>query len=145
MGKKPWMQWSYVQTKHIRHFLIGAGVVLSLGGGVRFYRVIRTHTKDHFFAPHLLLASLSLYIAWKVLKIGMQKEERRRKEAISLIRSGSILMVIWGYRLFLLTKEKMMQGISIAPVLAMLYVVMGTAVMCVGLKISQSLKGRNGD
>ena len=128
-----------MQTRQIRHFLIGTGSFLLLGGGVRFYRVMRSHTEDYFFAPHILLASLTLYIAWKVLKIGMQKEEKTRKEAISLIRSGSILMMIWGYRLFLLLSTKNPErGLGISPILAVLYVVMGTAVMCLGLKINRS-------
>ena len=128
-------------TKKIRYFLIGAGLLLSLGGGVRLYRVLRSHTEDHFFAPHLLLSSLSLYIAWKVVKIGLQKNELTRKTAISLIRSGSILAMIWGYRLFLLLSK---EGLGISPVLAILYGVMGTAIMCVGLIISRG-SIRHGD
>ncbi|MBI3359469.1 MAG: hypothetical protein HY037_07845 [Nitrospirae bacterium] len=135
-----------VENKKIRNFLTGAGVLLFLGGGVRFYRVMRTHTEDHFFAPHLLLASLSLFIAWKVLKIGLQKGKQTRKDAISLIRSGSILMMIWSYRLFLLlTQTTSAGGMAISRALAMLYAVMGTAVMCVGLSISRSLRIHNGD
>jgi len=129
-----------LKTKQIRNFLIAAGFVLSLGGGIRLYRVIRTHTEDHFFAPHLLLASLSLYIAWKVFKIGLRTEDRTRKEAISLIRSGSILAGIWGYRLFLLlSKTQAEQGFSIAPIVTVLYAIMGTGIMCVGLKINRSI------
>ena len=130
-----------MKTKQIRYFLIGAGVILSLGGGVRLYRVIRNHTEDHFFAPHLLLASLSLFIAWKVFKIGLQNEEKTRKMAISLIRSGSILTMIWSYRLYLLMRDSVPeQGLMISPIVTILYAVMGTAIMCVGLKISRSLR-----
>jgi hypothetical protein len=126
-----------VNTKQIRYFLIGAGLLLSLGAGVRLYRVIRAHTEDYFFAPHLFLTSLSLYIAWKVVKIGLQNEERTLKTAISLIRSGSVLATIWGYRIFLLSKKTPEPGLI---TLTILYMVMGTAIMCVGLRISRSLR-----
>ena len=130
-----------MNTKQIQYFLIGAGVILSFGGGVRLYRVIRNHIEDHFFAPHLLLASLSLFIAWKVFKIGLQNEEKTRKMAISLIRSGSILMMIWSYRLYLLLRGAVPEaGLMISPIVTILYAVMGTAIMCVGLKISRSLR-----
>ena len=130
-----------MKTKQIQYFLIGAGVILSFGGGVRLYRVIRNHTEDHFFAPHLLLASLSLFIAWKVFKIGLNNEEKTRKMAISLIRSGSILMMIWSYRLYLLLRGAVTEaGLMISPIVTILYAVMGTAIMCVGLKISRSLR-----
>ncbi len=130
-----------MNTKQIQYFLIGAGVILSFGGGVRLYRVIRNHTEDHFFAPHLLLASLSLFIAWKVFKIGLNNEEKTRKMAISLIRSGSILMMIWSYRLYLLLRGAVPEaGLMISPIVTILYAVMGTAIMCVGLKISRSLR-----
>jgi hypothetical protein len=130
-----------LNTKQIQYFLIGAGVILSFGGGVRLYRVIRNHTEDHFFAPHLLLASLSLFIAWKVFKIGLNNEEKTRKMAISLIRSGSILMMIWSYRLYLLLRGAVPEAsLMISPIVTILYAVMGTAIMCVGLKISRSLR-----
>lgn len=132
-----------MNTKQIRYFLIGAGLLLSLGGGVRLYRVIRGHTEDYFFAPHLLLSSVSLYIAWKVVAIGLQNEEMTRKTAISLIRSGSLLAIIWGYRLFLLSKTRPESGLITVTIL---YVVMGTAIMCVGLKINRAIPViRNGD
>lgn len=127
-------------TKQMRYFLIGAGFLLSLGGGIRLYRVIRNHTEDHYFAPHLLLASLSLFIAWKVFKIGLQNQEKTRKMAISLIRSGSILMTIWGYRLFLLVNGAAPEvGVRLSPILTALYVAIGTAIMCVGLKINRTI------
>jgi len=127
-------------TKQIRYFLIVAGGLLSIGGGIRLYRVIRNHTEDHFFAPHLLLASLSLFIAWKVLKIGLQNEERTRKMAISLIRGGSILMIIWSYRLYLLMKGATPEtGLTISPIVTILYAVTGTAIMCVGLRVNRTL------
>jgi hypothetical protein len=63
------------------------------------------------------------------------------KEAISLIRSGSVLMMIWCYRLFLLlTTEKPEMRFKTEPLLAVLYVAMGTAVMCIGLRISRTIR-----
>jgi hypothetical protein len=125
--------------KRIQYFLIGTGTILFIGSGIRFYRLIRTHTENYFFAPNLLSALLSLWIAWKVLKVGWENNVITRKRAITLIRSGSLLLMIWGYRLFLLlATENHERDFGIAPILAILYVVMGTAVMCLGLKINRS-------
>jgi hypothetical protein len=127
-----------MRTEQTRFFLLGAGAILLVGGSVRFYRVIRTHTKDAMFAPHLLLISLSLLISWKVLRIGMDKSEKTRKDAISLIRSGSVLMMIWAYRLFLLlTSTVQAAHFKSNAFLAVLYVVIGAAVMGAGLWISR--------
>ncbi|MEK7747884.1 MAG: hypothetical protein AAB300_02250 [Nitrospirota bacterium] len=127
-------------TTLIRYFLLGAGGVLCLGGSVRFYRVIINHTEDPLFAPHLLLVLLSLLISWKILKIGMDQNEKTLKDAISLIRSGSVLMMIWGYRLFLLLTTKAVAGFRIDAGLSILYVLLGTLVMCIGLKISRPIR-----
>ncbi|MEK7286055.1 MAG: hypothetical protein AAB035_01990 [Nitrospirota bacterium] len=124
----------------IRHFLLGSGAVLLFSGSVRFYRVIRAHIEDPLFAPHLLLVLLSLLISWKIFKIGMEKNEKTLKDAISLIRSGSVLMVIWGYRLFLLLTTKETEGLRIDTGLSVLYVVLGTAVMVIGLMISRPIR-----
>ncbi len=129
-------------TKQVRYFLVGAGSVLLTGSGIRFYRLIRTHTEDYFFAPHLLLAVLSLFISWTVIKVGVSRDEIPRRGAISLIRSGSLLMMLWGYRLYLLIETGTMGkgGLMVSEGLAILNVVMGAFVMCAGLKISRALR-----
>ncbi len=135
--------------------LIGAGSILLIGSGVRFYRVIRTHAEDYFFAPHLLLASLSLLISWTIIKAGLSHDEITRRGAISLIRSGSLLMMIWGYRLYLLltSAARPLSGtriieegdLGISYGVAVLNVVLGTLVMCIGLKTSRAIrKGQEG-
>ncbi len=99
------------------------------------------HEEDHFFAPHLLLTSLSLLISWSVIKVGLSDQEMTRKQAISLIRSGSILLMVWGYRFYLLAT-------SVQPasyLLAGMNMLMGTVVMCTGLKISRAIEGKERD
>jgi len=134
-----------VPTKRIRYFLIGAGLILFIGSGVRFYRLIRTHTENYFFAPNLLSALLSLWVAWKVLKVGLENGVITRKGAITLIRSGSILLMIWGYRLYLLISARPMMGgvsvdLSLALGLAIVYTILGMGIILMGLRISRSLR-----
>ena len=127
--------------KKIHRFLVISGGILFVLGIIRLYRVIRMHEEDPLFAPHLLGASLSAWIAYYLLKIGLEKHEFNRKKAIRLIRSGSILLGIWGYRFFLFLKNP--NGINGTPLqiyLAPLYVVFGTIVMCLGLKISRMIR-----
>ena len=131
-------------TERIRYFLIGMGLILVIGSGIRLYRLIRAHTENYFFAPNLLSALLSLWIAWKVLKVGWQNQEITRKGAITLIRSGSILMMIWGYRLYLLFAQHKVDILSVdsrlSSGLAIFYVVLGTSIMCIGLRMSRSMR-----
>ncbi len=115
----------------------------SLGGGlltlaiVRLYRLIRTHTEDPLFAPHLLWPCLSLWIASSVMQIGWRSGEPTLKEAITLIRSGSLLLGIWGYRIYRDWK-------TATPVyLDALYLTLGALIMFLGLKVSRTLRGRS--
>jgi hypothetical protein len=99
------------------------------------------HEQDHFFAPHLLLVCLSLFISWRVLKLGWTTKAKSRKVAISLIRSGSVLASIWAYRLYLLLSsgaETESGGISYS--LPVLYMALGTSIMISGLWMSRSLR-----
>ena len=109
-------------------------------GGVRFYRVVRGHAEDPRFAPHLLVSLLSLWIASSILRVGLKKKVLNKKGAISLIRSGSILLAIWGYRFFLFLKHPGETGIPFQAYLAPFYMVFGTIVMCSGLKVSRHLR-----
>jgi hypothetical protein len=127
----------------MRYFLIGAGSILFIGSGIRFYRLIRTHTENYFFAPNLLSALLSVWIAWKVVKVGLGNNVITRKGAITLIRSGSLLLMIWGYRLYLLVSTKEGIGavsVNLALGLAIVYTILGTGIMLLGLRISRSLR-----
>ena len=128
--------------KTVRHFLIGIASVLFIGGVVRLYRLLRSHADDSFFVLHLLVTALSLLISWNVLKVGRQTHEMTRKEAISLIRSGSVLMMIWGYRLYLLTfaasQTRETGSLELAMGLGVSYFILGTGVMCIGLWINRS-------
>ncbi len=127
----------------VRYFLIGVGSILFVGGSVRFYRLIRMHEQDHFFAPHLLLVCLSLFISWRVLKLGWTTKAKSRRVAISLIRSGSVLAFIWAYRLYLLLSSgaaaETEKG-SISYSLPVLYMTLGTSIMVAGLWMSRSLR-----
>lgn len=135
-----------MHIKGIRCFLIAAGLCFMAGGGVRFYRLIRTHAEDYFFAPHLLLVSVSLFLAWKILKMGLQSVDLTHRGAISLIRTGSVLMGIWSYRLYLLvgTTNVREPATPINLGLAIAYVLLGGLIMGVGLKISRLTRGAAG-
>lgn len=126
--------------KKIHRFLVISGGILLVLGIIRLYRVIRMHEEDPLFAPHLLGASLSAWIAYSLLKTGLKKRKLKRKGAIKLIRSGSILLVIWGYRFFLFMKNPGTDSTPLLIYLAPLYVVFGTIVMCLGLKISRTIR-----
>lgn len=126
--------------KKIHRFLVISGSILLILGIIRLYRVIRMHEEDPLFAPHLLGASLSAWIAYALLKIGLEKRELDRKGAIRLIRSGSILLGIWGYRFFLFMKNPGNDGMPLQIYLAPLYVIFGTIVMCLGLKVSRTIR-----
>lgn len=126
--------------KKIHRFLVISGGILLGLGIIRLYRVIRMHEHDPLFAPHLLGASLSVWISYSLLKIGLEKREFNRKGAIRLIRSGSILLGIWGYRFFLFLRSPETDGTPLQIYLAPLYVVFGTIVMCLGLKVSRVIR-----
>ncbi len=127
-------------SKKIHQFLTISGSILLVLGVIRLYRVIRMHETDPLFAPHLLGASLSAWISYSLLKIGRNKKVLDRKGAISLIRSGSVLLAIWGYRFYLFLKNPSETGTPMQAYLAPFYVVFGTIVMCVGLKISRGIR-----
>ncbi len=92
-------------VKKIHRFLVISGAILFVLGIIRLYRVIRMHEEDPLFAPHLLGASLSAWIAYSLLKIGLKKREFNRKRAIRLIRSGSIFTGHLGLPLFPVSKK----------------------------------------
>ena len=118
---------------------MGAGGCLLGMGVIRVYRLIRFHSENPIFAPQLLLAALSLWIASIVFRVGLKKAEISRRDAISLIRSGSLLMMIWGYRIYLLNRTGGSEGlISVLP--ALIYCLLGGGVMGLGLKISRSTR-----
>lgn len=127
-------------SSRLRKFLIVSGWVLLGIGSIRFYRLIRTHAEDEFFAPHLLVASLSIWIASSILRIGLRKKAMNKRSAISLIRSGSILLMIWSYRLVLHLRNAGEVALPLQAYLAPFYIVFGTVIMCVGLKISRGLR-----
>lgn len=123
----------------IQKILLWTGGVLFFVGGVRVYRLVRGHEGNLHFAPQLLAAALSLWIASVIFRIGRKNETLILRDAIALIRSGSLLMMIWGYRLFLLLK---MNGpdLFLSTLFALTYLIFGGGVMVLGLKISRSLR-----
>lgn len=123
----------------IQKILLWTGGVLFFVGGVRVYRLVRGHEGNLHFAPQLLAATLSLWIASVIFRIGRKNETLILRDAIALIRSGSLLMMIWGYRLFLLLK---MNGpnLFLSALFAWTYLIFGGGVMVLGLKISRSLR-----
>ncbi len=130
-------------SPRIQRFLIVSGWVLFGVGSIRVYRLLRNHAEDPRFAPHLLVAVLSLWIASSIIRVGLRKKALNKRSAISLIRSGSILMMIWSYRLVLQLRNIDEAGLKLQAYLAPFYIVFGTVVMCVGLKISRILRKNN--
>jgi hypothetical protein len=118
----------------LRPVLSGLGVGLLGLACVRLYRLIRTHLENPLFAPQLVWPCLSLWIASSVIRIGRRSGEPTFKEAITLIRSGSLLLGIWGYRVY-----RDWQAAS--PVyLDTLYAILGGVIMLLGLKTSRALQ-----
>ncbi len=132
-----------INTERVRPFALGFGWALFGGALVRIYRLVRSHMDNPLFAPQSLLPALSLWIAISVMRVGRQKGPVTLKEAIALIRSGSLLMAIWGYRLYRGARGVPSPSASTAwPYLDGLYVLLGTLVMCAGLAVSRSIRGR---
>ena len=110
-------------------------------GVIRIYRLLRLHAEEHFFTPQLLAASVSFWMATSILRVAMQKKEMTRKGAIPLIRSGSVLLGIWSYRLYqILKKTPSPLEAKISIYLAFIYIFFGTVVMLLGLRISRTLR-----
>ncbi len=130
-------------SSRLSRFLTVSGWVLLSVGSIRFYRVLRGHAEDPKFAPHLLVTLLSLWIASSILRVGLRKKELSKRVAITLIRSGSILLMIWSYRFFLSIKTMSQTGSSFLLYLSPFYIVFGSVVMCAGLRISRTLR-KNG-
>ncbi|HLG21699.1 MAG TPA: hypothetical protein VI382_02705 [Candidatus Manganitrophaceae bacterium] len=128
-------------SKGLRRFLIFSGCVLFAVGIGRLSSLFQSRSTDSFFAPHLLVTLLSLWIATSILRVGFRKKEMTVKAALSLIRSGSILLMIWSYRLYLVLRTVQSPlDLKAHLYLAVLYMVLGTLVMVSGLKLSRSLR-----
>ncbi|MFY9270224.1 MAG: hypothetical protein WAO55_10820 [Candidatus Manganitrophaceae bacterium] len=128
-------------SKRVQRFLAASGFLLCIVGLMRVYALFRARTDDPFFAPHLMVTLLSVWIATSILRVGLGKKEITPRAALSLIRSGSILLMIWSYRLYLVSKS-MRTPIDLRAhfYLAFFYMVLGTFVMLLGLKTSRSLR-----
>lgn len=127
--------------KRVQQFLIGSGLVLLAMGMGRVYTLFVSRSEDPFFAPHLLVTLLSLWIATSILRVGLRKTEITPRGALALIRSGSILLMIWSYRLYLVLKTvRSPLDLKAHFYLAFLYMVVGTLVMLFGLKTSRALR-----
>jgi hypothetical protein len=133
-----------LQATRVRQIATALGVALLVATGVRSYRLIRSHIENPFFAPQILLVALSFWIATSVVRVGRGEGAVTLKEAIVLIRSGSLMLAIWGYRLYQSThaatvsKSQERLGVNLA------YMAIGTAVMILGLTVSRSIRGGRG-
>jgi hypothetical protein len=120
------------------------GVALLIATSVRSYRLIRSHAENPLFAPQILLVSLSLWIATSVVRVGRGEGAVTLKEAIVLIRSGSLMLVIWGYRLYQSTHAASLQKLQEGMGVNLAYMAIGTAIMILGLTVSRSIRGTRG-
>lgn len=130
-------------SDRVRWFLKGSGWVLLAMGVIRIYRLLRFHAEEHYFTPQLLAASVSFWMATSILRVAMRKKEMTRKGAIPLIRSGSVLLGIWSYRLYqLMKKSSSPVETKLSIYLAVIYILFGTLVMLLGLRISRTLRNK---
>lgn len=128
-------------SKRAQRFLTASGLILLAVGFGRIYILFRSRSEDPFFAPHLLVTLLSVWIATSILRVGLRKTEITPRGALALIRSGSILLMIWSYRLYLVLKTvRSPIDLKAHFYLASLYMVMGTMVMLFGLRTSRALR-----
>ncbi len=119
------------------------GGMLLVMAGVRLYRLIRAHMENPLFAPQMLLAFLSVWIAASVIGVGRQSGAMSLKEAIVLIRSGSILLALWGYRFYQATRTPPSPGANgSSALLDVFYMILGGLVMLLGLSVSRTLRGK---
>jgi hypothetical protein len=128
-------------TRRVQRFLIGSGSIFLFVSLIRFYLLTVVYPTDRYFALHFMVTLLSLVIAGAVLKVGFEGNRITRRSALSLIRSGSILLMIWGYRLCLILRA-VRSPFDLKPhfYLAVFYVISGTFVMFVGLRLSRGLR-----
>jgi hypothetical protein len=128
-------------SNRVQQFLVGSGLILLAVGIGRIYTLFAARSEDPFFAPHLLVTLLSLWIATSILRVGLRKTEITPRGALSLIRSGSILLMIWSYRLYLVLKTvRSPLDLKAHFYLAFIYMVMGALVMLFGLRTSRALR-----
>ncbi len=133
-----------LQATRVRQVATALGVALLVATSVRSYRLIRSHIENPLFAPQILLVALSFWIATSVVRVGRGEGALTLKEAIVLIRSGSLMLAIWGYRLYqsthaaTLSKPQEGMGVNLA------YMAIGAAIMILGLTVSRSIRGGRG-
>lgn len=128
-------------TPLVQRFLIGSGALFLMVGALRLYVLIVDQADETYFVVRLLVTLLSLVIARAILRVGLLGDRITRRSAISLIRSGSILLVIWGYRLYLIVPTLRFSLLWPPPAyVATFYVITGTIVMLVGLRLSRKLR-----
>ncbi|HIE65316.1 MAG: hypothetical protein ABGX83_03580 [Nitrospira sp.] len=132
-------------SSRLSRFLTVSGWVLLSVGSIRFYRVLRSHAEDPKFAPHLMVTLLSLWIASSILRVGLRKKALNKRVAITLIRSGSILLMIWSYRFYLSLNASPGTGTAFLLYLSPFYIVFGSIVMCAGLRISRTLRNHTAE
>ncbi|MBI3804943.1 MAG: hypothetical protein HY282_14405 [Nitrospirae bacterium] len=130
-------------SKRAHRFLTISGLIYLAAGVGRLYILFGSRSEDPFFAPHLLMTLLSVWVASSILRVGLRKKEMTPRAALSLIRSGFILLVIWSYRFYLVVKTvRSPLELKGHTYLAFLYMVMGTSVMLFGLRTSRALRKR---
>ncbi len=128
-----------IQTQKIRPVAAILGWILCIMAGIRGYRLVRFHLGNSLFSPQMFSTGLSFWIATSMLRVGRSKGEASLKEAVTLIRSGFLLMVIWGYR-FYQAGNAPKRGMA-ALSLDILYPLLGAATMITGLVVSRSIRG----
>lgn len=127
-------------TRGIRFFIISSGIILIAMALWRLYFLFLDRANDQYLAPHLSVTILSLFIGSAILRVGIIGYKATRRNALSLIRNGSIISMIWGYRLYLILRTVEGRLLKSHIYLAIIYIVFGFLVMSAGLRVSRRLR-----
>lgn len=127
-------------TRGIRVFILSSSIILILMALWRLYFIFLDRANDQYFAPHLLVTILSLLIGGAILRVGLIGYKATRRNALSLIRNGSIISMIWGYRLYLILRTVEGRLLKSHIYLAIIYIVLGFLVMSAGLRVNRRLR-----
>lgn len=127
-------------TREIKTFVISSGIILIAMALWRLYFLLLDRANDQYFTPHLLVTILSIIIGGAILRVGIIGYKATRRNALSLIRNGSIISMIWGYRLYLILRTVEGRLLRSHLYLAIIYITLGLLVMSAGLKVSRKLK-----
>lgn len=127
-------------SRTIRLFLICSGFLFLAIEFFRLYMHYRLWTSANSNSQHLMLALLSIFISAYIFKVGAMGGDLLKRDAAFLVSSGSVLVSIWSYRLFLIFDviktpliRKRLTYVSFA------YIFLSLLIIVAGIKIRKGL------